>query len=774
MITNPDTTTAKDKQLHSTVQYPHYTVHEGWARKQLQKLLRKPFARLFSRPPIAAGSLTTTLPSQRFTLGQFTFDWQGADVDRCGLIIRYGDKSSQPIWQTPIDENFVGGTLVALEITENRGAVEMEEHHQAQFPNQSVEQIENVGETLEIKGNLEASARQSKIPYTLSFQLASPTVLSFELNIVGEDINQAILRFATTAEEHFYGFGEQFSYVDGKGHEIPIVCEEGGIGRSDPGPMTLNLLGVAGEVFASYAPMPYFLTNQGRALFLQNSEPSVFNLRDPEMVSVRVAASRLHGQLLTGQTPLELLEQFTERVGRMPPLPDWLNRGAIIGMQGGTERVRQTWAKLRELETPIAGFWLQDWVGQRKTVFGKQLWWNWQLDPNTYPGWDQLVADLSAAGITVGAYVNPFLVAPPADQLQGKRNLFGEAKEQGFLVKTASGEPYLVKNTDFSAGLVDLSNPAACEWFKAVIKDEMLGRGVKFWMADFAEAAQFDGEFASGELGLSYHNQYPVAWAALNREAIQEANQEGNAWFFNRAGYLQSPAYSTGMWLGDQNVTWHEHDGIASTVDGLLSSGLSGISLNHSDIGGYTSITNPLFRLFRVGFTRSRELLFRWMELNAFTPIFRTHEGNQPEVNAQFDTDDETLATFSRWAKVYAALADYRQQLMTEAATRGYPLVRHLVLHYPDDVNVYGLEKEFLLGPDFLIAPVLQPGATSVQVYLPAGEWVHLWTGQTYGSSSQGLWQEVSAPIGQPAVFYRPGADAVESAIATLKKQGLI
>jgi alpha-glucosidase (family GH31 glycosyl hydrolase) len=90
-------------------------------------------------------------------------------------------------------------------------------------------------------------------------------------------------------------------------------------------------------------------------------------------------------------------------------------------------------------------------------------------------------------------------------------------------------------------------------------------------------------------------------------------------------------------------VSWDEHDGIKSAVTGLLSSGLSGYSLEHSDIGGYTAIDHPLLK-----YHRSKELLMRWSELAAFTVVFRTHEGNRPEVNHQIYSDEETFRHFSR------------------------------------------------------------------------------------------------------------------------------
>ena len=225
-----------------------------------------------------------------------------------------------------------------------------------------------------------------------------------------------------------------------------------------------------------------------------------------------------------------------------------------------------------------------------------------------------------------------------------------------------------------------------------------------------------------------FHNTYPGLWSLLNKQVAKKANED--IAFFNRAAYTWSSAYGSFFWEGDQLVDWSAEDGIKSAVTGLNTSGLSGMAFNHSDIGGYTTITSPI-----KNYHRSRELLYRWMEMNAFTLIFRTHEGNQPENNVQFYTDDETLDTFAYWAKVYAALFDYRKQLVQEAVETGLPVVRHPFIHYPDDPETWKITyQEFMLGEDFLIAPVTDPGADEVKAYLPRGRWVHLWSGAVYGS----------------------------------------
>jgi alpha-glucosidase len=346
-------------------------------------------------------------------------------------------------------------------------------------------------------------------------------------------------------------------------------------------------------------------------------------------------------------------------------------------------------------------------------------------------------------------YINPFL-----SHEDGHNTLYREAASKGYLVSNADGTPFLNKNTNFTAALVDLSNPDAREWIKGVIKKNMIDdTGTSGWMHDFGEAMPFNGRIASGD-PAAFHNQYPVEWARVAREAIEEAGREDDILFFDRSGYSRSPVHATAFWLGDQLQSWDEYDGIKSAVVGLLSSGFSGYSIVHSDTGGYGALK------FAVGGTtipviaRSPELFMRWMELNAFTAIFRTHEGLDPAISAQFDTSEETKAHLKRFGLVYKALAPYRKAVVAEAASFGTPVVRHLFLHYPDDPNTYGLRFQFLLGSEVMVAPVVDRGATSVEVYFPTGdEWTDLWTGIDIGIA--GDWARVQAPLGRPGVFLR-------------------
>jgi alpha-glucosidase (family GH31 glycosyl hydrolase) len=217
-------------------------------------------------------------------------------------------------------------------------------------------------------------------------------------------------------------------------------------------------------------------------------------------------------------------------------------------------------------------------------------------------------------------------------------------------------------------------------------------------------------------------------------------------------------------------VTFDGDDGMKSAIKGMISAGFSGYSLNHSDIGGYTTISAWIKNWYR-----SEDLLLRWMEMAAFTPVFRTHEGNQPENNVQFYSNPTTLEHFSTFAKVYQALAFYREELMVEAAQLGYPLVRHPFLHYPDDPVVADLEYQWMLGSEFMVAPVVSPNSSTVDLYLPKGNWVHLWSGDLYGDPAQGSFVTINdAFYGFPPVFYKQNSPAGLTLVQNLVDRGIL
>ena len=694
-----------------------------------------------------------SLKEQSFSLGSFSVAFtkeQGGQV----YVTHVADPQRR-IWESVPGMSFVGAAYGHEKVDESRGSFFFSDKASGgPCSNQRLEAIGMEKDALKLSGTLRCTGAGSAA-YVLLFRPVSANQLGFEVRIEDDEQNRAFLTYASPPDEHVFGFGEQFTHFDLKGKRVPIWVQEQGIGRGlQPLTTAVDLVARSGGAWnTTYVSIPHYVTSGLRSLFTENYEYQIFDLRTIDRIQLRVYSRTLRGRILFGKTPADLIREYTEYAGRMRPLPDWIHDGAIVGIQGGTARVESLVENLQKHGVPLSAVWLQDWAGQRKTKFGKQVWWNWQLDRERYPEWERLVQKLSSKNIRVMTYVNPFFV-DVSKHKPSARNLFAEARDRGFLVREPNGIPYMIPNTDFSAGLLDLTNQEARKWWKDVIREEVLGKGASGFMADFGEALPYDARLASEAQARAFHNQYPEEWAALNREAIREAGREQDVVFFARSGYRKSPGFSTLFWLGDQLVTWDVHDGLKSAIVGLLSGGISGFSLNHSDAGGYTTIANSFLRV-----TRNRELLWRWLELAALSPVMRTHEGNRPDDNFQIDGDEETLQHFSRCARLYKAWGEYRKRLVKEAATTGMPVARHLALRYPQDKNVYALSfQEYLLGDDLLFAPVTDPGVQHVRVYLPEGTWVHVFTGHVYNATTEGLRLEVSAPFGKPALFYRHGA----------------
>ena len=383
--------------------------------------------------------------------------------------------------------------------------------------------------------------------------------------------------------------------------------------------------------------------------------------------------------------------------------------------------------------------WLQDWVGQRVTSFGSRLLWNWTLNTARYPGWDRMVADFRKQGIRVMTYINPML-ADAAGIAGPQRNLYAEALARGYVTRRLDAQPYIVDQGGFSAALIDLTSAAARSWTRGVLRDMAVKFGASGWMADFAEQTPFDGRFANGALGATEHNRFPDRWSEIQASALKRLPDVVD---FHRAAFTTSPRSARLLWMGDQTVNWSERDGMRSSLTGMLSGGMSGFALNHSDTGGYTTLADPPVQ-------RSAELLERWSEMNAFGgAMFRTHEGNRPQLNVQPYSSPEIAKDFARWARVFRALAPYRRRLEREAHRTGTPIVRPL---WMSDARLGDVTHAFTLGPDVLAAPAFSPGASRTNLPLPAGRWEHVWSLRTYRGGRN---VTVDSPLGEPAVFVR-------------------
>jgi len=303
--------------------------------------------------------------------------------------------------------------------------------------------------------------------------------------------------------------------------------------------------------------------------------------------------------------------------------------------------------------------------------------------------------------------------------------------------------------------MIDFTNPAAWNWTKSIIKDNLVteakGAG---WMHDFGEYMPFDAVLFDGSDPMVAHNQYALQWAQVVEEALSEVDGGDDIIPFMRAATALSPAHTRLFWMGDQLVDYDNFDGMQSAMIGLLNSGLSGFTMGHSDLGGYTAVKTPVGFL---DYIRTNELLNRWIEMSTFSDvIMRSHPSNLPDDCAQVYDSTANVLFLKKFTDIHVEMQHYKMSLMEEANTLGTPVTRPLMLHYPDCEAARKVTDQFMLGRDVLVAPIFAAGQSNREVFLPGPDtWVHLWSKLRYTAGAEGRTLAFTAILGQPPVFVR-------------------
>ncbi len=561
--------------------------------------------------------------------------------------------------------------------------------------------------------------------------------LELKFNWYDNNINRVWLRLSALQTEKVYGCGEQMSYFNLRGRNFPLWTSEPGVGRDKSTYVTFladTIDKAGGDYYNTNYPEPTFISTKKYYCHVNSSAYMDFNFKNEAFHELQIWEKLNSMHFQTADNYKELVSKIAKHYGNRTKLPSWVYNGIVLGIQGGTETVLKKMQNMIDKGVKVSGIWCQDWQGKRITSFGKRLNWNWRWNPDEYPNLDKEIETLHQRGIKFLGYINPYVVSG--------HELYETAKKNNYLATKEDGSDYLVDFGEFYCGVVDFTNKDAVKWYKTVIKENLINFGLDGWMADFGEYLPTDCKLSNGISAEIMHNEWPTLWSQVNDEAISEANKTDEILYFMRAGFSGIQSYSGILWAGDQSVDFSLHDGLPSVVPATLSSGMCGNIINHSDIGGYTTLH---------GMKRTKELLLRWCEMGAFTPFMRTHEGNRPYDNVQFDSDEEIIDFFRRMTTIYTTITPYIKEVVKEAEETGIPVQRPLFMHYEDDEETYDIQYQYLLGSDILVAPVYKENITNWNVYLPKDIWIHAFTGEEYTQGEH----IISTPIGTPPVFYR-------------------
>jgi alpha-glucosidase len=507
--------------------------------------------------------------------------------------------------------------------------------------------------------------------------------------------------FINAANERFFGGGSRFSSPVLNNQKVVTICEENGIGRGDkPISKWTALVGARGEEYATYYPLPFIWSTANRGLHI--APPNSFSLIEIQesMTHVMVSGQTASIQLYCVENEMSIVQAFNLANGRGQSIPKWA-LGSIVGVQGGTQEVSDKLAPLLEKKVRIDAIWIQDWVGKRQTSIGSRLNWQWQLD-SSYTG---IFEYASTHNMKVLGYINPFFAETGSYTLQGI--------ERGYFVQ----ENNAPREFDFGGMkgyMLDIFNPNAQAWMKEIITINLVENGFSGWMADFAE--WYPVENMNDILA---HNQYTHEWVKLNHEVRMASGQE--LFIFHRSGSSSTAHYSQATWCGDQLTTYGENDGLPSSINAMVSGGMSGLPPTHSDIGGYTSVKKPILKKI----LRTQELMKDWIILEAFTPFFRSHEGLLPEQDLQI-YDATIIDHYAVYATANRLLQDYFYDLIEHYHATGEPLISYPTVHC-DTCPEYG----FYVGNDIYIVydntsqwtpeafvSLNLPGASKIEVYV--------------------------------------------------------
>ncbi len=537
--------------------------------------------------------------------------------------------------------------------------------------------------------------------------------------------------FEADAHDHYLGFGEKFCAVDKRGLTIESVNR--------------NAYGATSE--RAYKNVPFFLSPRGYGLFINTSAHLRHDVVNPVISSqsyvLAAEAGGLEFFLIDGPEPKTVLKRYSELTGFAPVPPLW-SFGVWIS--------RFYFENWESLEAACDGMRTRDLPAD---VVNVDTYWmagdrlsDLQWDEDRFPDPAAHLSALRDMGYRFCVWEYPYLShASP---------LWQDAWDNGYLVRTRDGEPADVQTTlpvpthhlpGFRGvgslqniyeqklvepgTLIDFTNPAAVAWWQDLHRAR-LADGVAVFKTDFGEDVPADAVFHDGRTAAEVHNIYPLMFQKAAYDVTLEVTGEHMIW--GRSGWAGGQKYPV-HWGGDPTTTFLS---MAGTLRGALSYGLSGVPFWSHDVGGFAGTPDPT-------------LYARWAQFGLFSSHVRCH-GCTPREPWEFGGEAEAI--FRRYAKLRYRMLPYYLKLAHEAAADGLPLMRHMALEFPDDPSTTGIESQYMLGADLLVAPVFNDRGDA-DVYLPAGRWADWWTGELHDG---GRWlRHRGLPLDVMPLYLREG-----------------
>ena len=497
----------------------------------------------------------------------------------------------------------------------------------------------------------------------------------------------ATLSFHAAPDEVFVGTGERFAKMDLSGRTFQLKNQDG--------------QGVNNR--RAYKNIPFYLSNRGYGLFLHTSAYAKFSLADHSTRSVQLLAEQpsLDVFLIGGETPERILYGYRRLTGfpSMPPLwsfGTWMSRMTYFS----ADEVQKICDRMRREGYPCdvihldTGWFRTDWLCE------------WKFNPERFPEPEKFIAGLKKDGYRVSLWQLPYIAEDAEQHDEAKANDY-----IGPLKKKQESEGSNFSALDY-AGTIDFTYPKAVEWYKDLLRN-LLRMGVTCIKTDFGENIHMEAVYRGMEPEL-LNNLYALLYQKAAYEVTQEVTGEGIVWA--RAGWAGCQRYPL-HWGGDSACSW---DGMAGSLKGGLHLGLSGFAFWSHDVPGFHGVPDFMNSVI------SDDLYLRWTQFGVFSSHIRYH-GTSKREPWHFPKIADAV---KRWWRLRYALIPYIVAQSRKATESGFPVLRALAFHHPDDPMCWHIDDEYYFGDDFMVAPVMN-GDNRRDVYLPEGDWVNFFDGST-------------------------------------------
>ncbi|MEC0182272.1 alpha-xylosidase [Paenibacillus peoriae] len=484
--------------------------------------------------------------------------------------------------------------------------------------------------------------------------------------------------------EYIYGLGERFTPFVKNGQVVDIWNEDGGTSSEQ-----------------TYKNIPFYLSNKGYGVFVNHPEKVSYEIASENVSKVQfsVSGESLEYFIIGGANPKEVLDNYTKLTGK-PALPPawtfglWLTTSFTTDYDEAT--VNHFVDGMAERDLPLSVFhfdcfWMKEYQ-----------WCDFQWDRDMFSDPEGMLKRLKAKGLKICAWINPYIAE--------KSILFDEGMEKGYLVKTADGSVWQWDMWQAGMGLVDFTNPAAVAWYQDKLK-VLVDQGVDCFKTDFGERIPTDVVYYDGSDPVKMHNYYTYLYNKAVFDVLEEKLGKNEAALFARsatAGGQQFPVH----WGGDCSSTY---ESMAESLRGGLSLGLSGFGFWSHDISGFESTAAP-------------DVYKRWVQFGLLSSHSRLHGNESYRVPWLFD--EESVDVVRSFTKLKCSLMPYLYSSAVESSVRGLPMMRAMVLEFPQDPTCATLDLQYMLGDSILVAPIFNKEG-DVQYYVPEGQWTNLLTNKS-------------------------------------------